>query len=85
MQGRKNLHDANAWWIKSNSVFIFGCESWSWSQQALNMIKWWETQMMRRFFGFQRKGRSNVGRVLYEDRKGRKEETRNTFPVGRHR
>ena len=50
------------------SVFIFGCEGWSGSPQALNRIKEWETNTNRKFYRH-KKGRRDVGCVLHEDGK----------------
>ena len=43
-----------------HSVFIFGCESWSWSHQALNRTKGWATDMLIFCFGH-KKGRQDAG------------------------
>ena len=36
------------------AVFAFGSENWSWTIQALERTKGWETRTMLRLFGFKR-------------------------------
>ena len=55
------------------SVFIFGCETWSWSQQATDRAKGRETHGMSIKFSCQKRGRRNVVRVAHESGKIGKE------------